>query len=94
MLRPPDILLVDPPLPAPIPRIGRDNSGILLAGLHSPGATGAPAETRNLSGIMSTNIRARHGLTVRPREKSYLTNLLRFVRDDFHILCDFLSDDF
>ena len=72
----------------------RANPGILLAGLHSPGATGAPAETRILSGIISTNICARHGLTVRPREKSYLPILLRFVRDDFHILCDFLSDDF
>ena len=75
MLRTPDILLVaPPPLPAPIPRIVRANSGILLAGLHSPSATGAPAETRDLSGIISINIRARHGLTVRPREKSYFTN--------------------
>jgi hypothetical protein len=76
MLRFPDILLVDPPppLPAPIPRIARANSGILLAGLHSPGATGALAETRILSGMISTNIRARHGLTVRPREKSYFAN--------------------
>ncbi|MFN9955351.1 MAG: hypothetical protein ACK55I_19820, partial [bacterium] len=79
---------------APIPRIVRANSGILLAGIHSPGATGTLAETRILSGIISTNIRARHGLTVRPREKSYLPILLRFLRDDFHILCDFLSDDF
>jgi hypothetical protein len=31
---------------------------------------------------------------VRPREKSYFIILLRFVRADFHILCDFLSDDF
>jgi hypothetical protein len=31
---------------------------------------------------------------VRPREKNYLPILLRFVQDDFHILCDFLSDDF
>jgi hypothetical protein len=52
----------------------RANCGILLAGLHSPGATGAPEETRDLSGIISTNIHARHGLTVRPREKSYFTN--------------------
>ena len=75
MLRTPDILLVDPPPPPPpIPRIVRANSGILLAGRHSPGATGAPAETRDLSGIISINIRARHGLTVRPREKSYFTN--------------------
>jgi hypothetical protein len=81
------------PLFAPIPRIVRANSGILLAGIHSPGATGTQAETRILSGIISTNIRARHGLTVRPREK-ILQILLRFVRDDFHILCDFLSDDF
>ena len=94
MLRTHDILLVAPPLPAPIPRIVRANSGILLAGIHSPGATGALAETRILSGIISTNIRARHGLTVRPREKSYLPILLRFVRDDFHILCNFLSDVF
>ena len=72
----------------------RTNSGILLAGLRSTGATGVPAKTRILDGIISTNIRARHGLTVRPREKSYLPILLRFVRDDFHILCDFLSDDF
>jgi hypothetical protein len=52
--------LPPPPLPAPIPRIARANSGILLAGLHSPGATGAPAETRILSGIISTNIRERY----------------------------------
>jgi hypothetical protein len=63
-----------------------------LAGIHSPGATGALAETRILSGIISTNIRARHGLTVHPRV--ILPILFRFVRDDFHILCDFLSDDF
>ncbi len=72
MLRTPDILLVDPP--PLIPRIARANSGILLAGLHSPSATGAPAEATILSGIIATNIRAHHGLTVRPREKSYLTN--------------------
>ena len=87
-------LPLPPPLPAPIPRIVRANSGILLAGVHSAGATGAPAETRDLSGIISINIRARHGLTVRPREKVTLPIMPRFVRDDFHILCDFLSDDF
>ena len=59
------------PLPAPIPRIVRANSGILLAGIHSPGATGTLAETRILSGIISTNIRSRHGLTVRPRENFF-----------------------
>ena len=76
MLRTHDILLVapPPPLPAPIPRIVRANSGILLAGVLSAGATGAPAETRDLSGIISINIHARHGLTVRLREKSYFTN--------------------
>ncbi len=95
MLRTPDILLVDPPpLPPSIPRIVRANSGIRLVGLHSPGATGAPAETRILSGIISTNIRARHGLTCVLEKKVILPILLRFVWDDFHILCDFLSDDF
>ncbi len=71
--------------PPSIPRIARANSGILLAGLHSPSATGAPAETRILSGIIPTNIRARHVLTVHLEKKVILPILLRFVRDDFHI---------
>ena len=74
MLSTPDILLVDPPPPPSQFQESHANSGILLAGLHSPGATGAPAEIRILSGSISTKIRARHGLTVGPREKSYLTN--------------------
>ncbi len=75
MLRTPGILLVDPPPSPPL------NSKNLARQFWQPigwapltRATGAPAETRILSGIISTNIRARRGLKVRPREKSYFTN--------------------
>ena len=74
MLRTPGILLVDPPLP-PL-----NSKNLAHQFWHPIGwaplthATGAPAETRILSGIISTNIRAGRGLTVRPREKSYFTN--------------------
>ena len=74
MLRTPDILLVAPPPPRPNSKNSARQFWHPIGWAPLTGATGAPAETKILSGIISTNIRARRGLTVRPREKSYFTN--------------------